>query len=348
MPKLSIVTTTYNQEKYIRQALDSFVNQKTNFPFEVVISDDCSTDSTRKIISEYANKYPDIVKPIFNEKNLGPMDNLIETLSLITSEYVALCDGDDYWTDNDKLQKQVDFLDAHKDYSICFHKTKIFFENSEFEDVSWPVSYKQDSDLNDLLKENIIPANTVVYRWIYRNDIKLRDIFPKDIVPADYYIHLMHAEKGKIRYIDEEMSHYRRHDKGMWWLTATPDGKNEFNIKYGKKFIKFYNEIEKHFNLDSKVFWYHKKDLIYNIIVTFVKKGMFKDLNMFREGNEDVFDACLNEIIERNRLYMEVLATPKITAFEEIYSTLPKFKKAVFLLMLDKKRLFGIIKRKLK
>jgi glycosyltransferase involved in cell wall biosynthesis len=348
MSKLSIVTTTYNQEKYIKQALDSFISQKTNFPFDVIISDDCSSDTTPKIIGEYASKYPDIIKPIFNKKNLGAMENLIQTLSLVKSEYVALCDGDDYWTDDNKLQKQVDFLDANKDYSICFHKTKIFFENSEFEDTLWPVEYKQDSDLSDLLKENIIPANTVVYRWIYRNDIKLSDIFPKDIVPADYYIHLLHAEKGKIRYIDEEMSHYRRHDKGMWWLSVAPDGKDEFNIKYGKKFLNFYNEVEKHFNLDSKVLWNQKKDLLYGIINTFVRKRLIKDLKSFREENEEVFDACLNEIIEGNKLYRESLKIVPISGVDEVYYSLPKFKKVIFLLMVDKKRLFSILKNKLK
>lgn len=354
MPKLSIVTTTYNQEKYIKQALDSFVSQKTNFQFEVIISDDCSTDSTRNIIKEYAKKYPDIIKPIFNERNLGAMDNLIETLSLVKSEYVALCDGDDYWTDEYKLQKQVDFLDAHKDYTICFHKTKIFFENSESEDVLWPINFKQDSDLNDLLKENVIPANSVVYRWIYRNNVKLKDVFPKDIVPGDYYIHLMHAAKGKIRYIDEQMSDYRRHDKGMWWLTVTPDGKDEFNIKYGKKLLNFYNEVEKQLNLDAKVFSYHKKDLIYNIIITFIKKGMISNLNMIKEGNENIFDLCLNEIIDRNKLYLELIKKAgsekdiHISGVDEVYYSLPRFKKVLFLLIVDKKRLFNILKNKIK
>ena len=225
MAKLTIVTTTYNQEKYIQEALDSFISQKTNFPFEILISDDGSTDKTREIIESYKTKYPDIVKPIYRKKNLGPMDNFIETLAEVKSEYVALCDGDDFWTNPKKLQKQVDFLDKNPDFSICFHQTKIFFEEQDGDEQIYPMNIPAETTLDDLIcLSNYIPANTVVYRWKFANGKEsLKDIFPEDIVPGDYYIHLLHAKEGKIYYMPEVMSSYRRHHEGMWWLNATEE-----------------------------------------------------------------------------------------------------------------------------
>ena len=124
--KLTIVTTTYNQEKYIGEAIDSMLMQKTKFPFQIVVSDDCSQDRTREILEKYKKKYPEKIKVIKNEKNLGAMENFIHTLAQIKdTEYVALCDGDDFWTDENKLQKQIDFLDNNKDFTICFHKARL-------------------------------------------------------------------------------------------------------------------------------------------------------------------------------------------------------------------------------
>ena len=124
MVKVSILSLAHNHEKYIRKALDGFVMQKTNFPFEVLIYDDASTDTTADIIQEYADKYPDIVKPLFEKENqFSRGENVSKKYNWprVQGEYVALCEGDDYWTDENKLQKQVDFLDSHPDCSLCFH-----------------------------------------------------------------------------------------------------------------------------------------------------------------------------------------------------------------------------------
>lgn len=118
--KVSIVVATYNQEKYIRQTLESIVSQKANFEFEAIVGDDCSTDNNAQIIKEYAEKYPDIIVPILREKNLGMGGNTLDLMMRATGEYIAFIEGDDYWIDEQKLQKQVDFLDAHPDYCACF------------------------------------------------------------------------------------------------------------------------------------------------------------------------------------------------------------------------------------
>ncbi len=126
-PKLTIICMTYNHAGFIAQALASFIAQKTNFAFEIFVGDDASTDGTADIVREWAARYPQI-RPFFHEKNVGFRQNLCDIASQIRSEYVAICEGDDYYLDEQKLQKQVDFLDANRDYAVCFGAAKVVFE----------------------------------------------------------------------------------------------------------------------------------------------------------------------------------------------------------------------------
>jgi glycosyltransferase involved in cell wall biosynthesis len=130
-PKVSVCIVTYNHEKYIRQCLQSVVDQKINFEIEIIVSDDCSTDKTREIISEFANLYPSTIKPIFLEKNVGAYDNFILTHQLAMGEYVCHCDGDDYFLDG-KLQAQVDVLGADKNCTAVWHRVDFFDDAGNF------------------------------------------------------------------------------------------------------------------------------------------------------------------------------------------------------------------------
>jgi glycosyltransferase involved in cell wall biosynthesis len=118
-PKVSVCMMTYNHERFIAQAIESVLEQKTSFDLELVIGEDCSTDGTRKIVAEYARKYPEKIKAMFRETNLGMTANGIQTLRECRGRYIALLEGDDYWTDPLKLQKQVDFLDVHPTCTAC-------------------------------------------------------------------------------------------------------------------------------------------------------------------------------------------------------------------------------------
>jgi len=138
---VSICTITYNHAKFIRQALDGFLMQETNFPFEVLIHDDASTDGTADIIREYAEKYPDIIKPIFQKENQyskGVQISLTYNFPRVKGKYVALCEGDDYWTDPRKLQTQVDFLEANPEFSMCFHPVTVRYEDGSSPDSDYP------------------------------------------------------------------------------------------------------------------------------------------------------------------------------------------------------------------
>lgn len=213
-PKVSIICTTYNHADFIRQALDSFIMQETNFTYEVLINDDASTDGTSEIIKEYQKKYPHIIKPNIQNENLysqGIRNMMIRfLLPNAKGKYIALCEGDDYWTDATKLQRQVDFLDKHSDYALCFHPVKVFFENNEQEEHIFPAE-KPKLTVKELLKQNYIQTNSVMYRRQKYTDL------PKEMVPGDWFLHLYHAYHGKIGYINKAMSAYRRHQGGMWW-----------------------------------------------------------------------------------------------------------------------------------
>lgn len=294
-PILTVVTTTYNHEKYIEECLKNVVSQKTDFKFLMLVSDDCSTDNTRNIIEKFHSKYPKIIVPIYHKTNLGAMENFIETLNMVHTEYVALCDGDDYWTDNSKLQQQVDFLRKNKAYNICFHKTNIFFEDNSQIPVDFPTKCRLTTELGDLLKENYIPANTVVYRWKYRKNNSFIKEFPKNIVPGDYFVHLVHAKQGKIHFINKTMSNYRRQSNGMWWLSCKKDHVREFYNIYGEKFLNFYNAVEKKLHLSKKILNEQKEYIIMNTIIADVRfMKFFRLRKLYKSEYKNYMSAFTN------------------------------------------------------
>ncbi|MEI6696949.1 MAG: glycosyltransferase [Bacteroidota bacterium] len=208
-PLLSVCLITYNHVKYIREAIEGVLMQKVNFSWEFIIADDCSTDGTREIVLEYKKKYPKFIKLILQDKNVGPAKNWIDLITYPKSKYVAYFEGDDYWIDPLKLQKQVDFLEEHPDYSICFHKVKIL-------------------KLGRLKKDNItkVPSETTTIEDLakYGNYIHtISSIFKNknyynlgQFCVGDYPLHLINAQTGKIKYINKTMAVYRIHDNGIW------------------------------------------------------------------------------------------------------------------------------------
>gem|GEM_PF-383791 len=235
MLKVSIITISYNQEKYIKQALDSFVMQKCNFNYEVIVADDCSSDRTQDFIKEYAKKYPNIIKPILRKNNIGAWNNFLDALNTTKGKYIALCEGDDYWTDENKLQKQVDFLEKHPDYSVCFHPVRVFFENKEKEDYIFPRDKIDGFTFESLLEANFIQTNSVMYK---RQNYKG---IATDVIPGDWYLHLYHAKFGKIGFINKVMSDYRRHSGGIWW--GTVGNQTEFWKKNGIIHLNLYKRL---------------------------------------------------------------------------------------------------------
>jgi glycosyltransferase involved in cell wall biosynthesis len=211
-PKVSIVSTTHNQQAYVGEAFDSFVAQQTGFPVEIIVADDASTDATPAIIREYSSQYPHLFRPILRSKNLGLNPNLTDALSTARGEYLALCEGDDYWIDPLKLSKQVAFLDRHPETAICFHPVRVTWEDGRATDSEFPpVDWRDDLSVETLIARNFIHTNSVMYRRLPRYD----DI-PADVMPLDWYLHMRHAVHGDIAMLPETMAVYRRHAEGLW------------------------------------------------------------------------------------------------------------------------------------
>jgi glycosyltransferase involved in cell wall biosynthesis len=211
-PKISACLITYNQENFIKKCLEGAVSQIVNFDYEIIIGDDCSSDNTKQICLEYSTKYPNLIKYTKRNNNLGMIGNWITTISECSGNYIALCEGDDYWTDPYKLQKQVDFLDANPDYVLSFHKVKILQPNGELVKdfiTKVPENYETQETLARL--GNYIHTPSVVFRNVLKELPKEFSISPI----GDYFMYMLLSEHGKLKYLEEEMAVYRE-GVGIW------------------------------------------------------------------------------------------------------------------------------------
>ncbi len=216
--KVTIRCITYNQKDYIRQCLDGFVMQKTNFRFEAIVHDDASTDGTDEIVREYAEKYPDIIKPIFETENQyskhdGSLGRIMNANT--RGKYVAICEGDDYWTDPLKLQKQADFLDANPQCSLTYHACKNVFSTPCKVNILYGECVKESYSDIDIL--SIYPFQTATV--MYRKDILDSDLYKKaqaiGCTAGDQILFLTASRLGTIEGVNEKMSVYRRHEGGI-------------------------------------------------------------------------------------------------------------------------------------
>ena len=214
IPLLSVCLITYNHVNFIKQAIDGVLMQKVGFAWELIIADDFSTDGTREIVLEYKDKYPDLIKLILQEKNVGAAQNFIDLITAPKSKYIAYFEGDDYWTDALKLQKQVDFLEANPDFAICFHNVAIINEdNPERNRLNNDDLTPEISTLDNLLEGNnyIATCSAVIKTNLIQN---LPDWFTS-LPFGDYALYLIAARHGKIKYINNVMSVYRIHPGGI-------------------------------------------------------------------------------------------------------------------------------------
>lgn len=217
-PVLSIAVLTYNHEKYIGQALDSILMQEVNFSYEIVIADDVSKDGTRDVINKYIAENPDRnIRTLFQEKNVGMYQNGMDLFNALKGTYAAFLEGDDYWLDKHKLQKQVDWLEQHPGDVMCFHKAQMVDDsgsnNKRFSEY-YPASQKSHTNIYTLLEEgNYIPSASRVHRNVFKGAYPSIMMEPKTI--PDYTLNLSLATHGDIAFMDEAMSAYRLHGGGV-------------------------------------------------------------------------------------------------------------------------------------
>ncbi len=211
IPLVSIWMITYNHVLFIKDALESILVQKTNFNFEVIIGDDNSDDGTAQIIKQYATKFPQIIKPIYNPTNIGMHKNTIYTLQRCTGKYIAMLEGDDKWIDDNKLQMQVDFLEKNKDVSLCFTNCNQIDKNSN-------VIKNKMIDFDSRLFTHIdIPFFAPTATRLMRNIIP--STIPNsffDCGGPDTYLLTLLSLHGNIKFINKTTSAYRYHNNGIW------------------------------------------------------------------------------------------------------------------------------------
>ena len=245
-PKVSVCVPTYNHEKYIRQTLDGALMQKTDFEFEIVIGDDASTDNNQAIIKEYADKYPNIFRTFLHKQNQGPSEpkefggrnNVLALLKACKGDYVALCEGDDYWTDPLKLQKQVDFMEANLDFSISHHNMTVIYEDASPEHFFNDQNQKTESSIEDILADRWFIATAAT---LYRNVFREKDFadWHGRAAAGDWALAIQLAATGKIHYFKESMGVYRKHKGG---LSNVQSATNLFFLKNRRKMFVEVNE----------------------------------------------------------------------------------------------------------
>ena len=225
-PLVSVLTLAYNHAPYIRECLDGILMQKTNFAFELLIHDDASTDGTADIIREYEAKYPDIIKPIYqteNQYSKGVKVSLTYLYPRAKGKYIAMCEGDDYWTDPLKLQKQVDFMEANEDIPCCFHRVDILRQNeNKFEKGSLPKFIKEDDICEgkfftneDRLEKWFAYILAIMFRskyidYLTKNSKKYKFTFNDNHII--YYL----MKDSKAYYFKDSMAIYRINDGGVF------------------------------------------------------------------------------------------------------------------------------------
>ena len=246
---VSVLCVAYNHGKYIRQTLESFLAQDTNFSYEILVNDDASTDDTAELIRQIAEKNPDKVFPILQSENQYSKGKIIVDILMqkARGKYVAICEGDDYWSDTHKLQTQVDWMESHPDYSACVHNTMIYnCENGE--ETPYNIKYSQDRDLG---LEDVAYG---VGRLYHTSSILSRAEYYLDM-PEFYYISMKHhvgdhpraiwfAINGKVRYMDRIMSVYRCYSAPSSWSVRMRDGNFVEDRLTGA--VEMYKSVLKH------------------------------------------------------------------------------------------------------
>jgi glycosyltransferase involved in cell wall biosynthesis len=249
-PVVSVVTITYNHGPYIRRCIEGVLMQKTSFPFEFIIGEDCSTDGTREIVLDYAKKYPGIIRAITSEVNVGSLENINRANSACQGEFIAFCEGDDFWIDPLKLQKQYDAIIKYEATLVAHGTFVIFYQNGKKDNEAKIRRARDGSGFLDI--KEILEGKALFHTssFFLRSDIlkNLPDWY--FLSPAgDLPIKVVSANSGKIYYVDEIMSVYRKGTSGSYTDQKLKSivQKDGWRSNHEKEFIQKYMNIEKDF-----------------------------------------------------------------------------------------------------
>ncbi|MGI4737158.1 MAG: glycosyltransferase [Janthinobacterium lividum] len=222
-PTVDVCMLTYNHAAFVQQAIESVLAQQTNFLVRLVIGDDGSTDETRALITEYAQRQPARFKLLFHERNVGIIPNFVQVLESCEAPFVAVLDGDDYWTDSHKLQQQVDFLQAHAEFSVSAHDAEMFWQDGSTPPTPFSTTKpalqqgRQEFTHTDVVRNGwFLPTASLVFR---RALIQKLPAWFRTVFSGDYSLLLLLSEAGKVHYTPQMMARYRIHARGASFIT---------------------------------------------------------------------------------------------------------------------------------
>lgn len=245
LPLVSVCMISYNHKKFIRQAIEGVLMQDTNFEYELVISDDCSPDNTGDEIQACIDSHPNgnRIKYFQHQVNLGGLPNILFAFDKCDGKYIAICEGDDYWTDPNKLQKQIDFLEANEDYAMCCHNAMIIYEDKSYQPrIFSKIDTDTDFDMAQIVSDWVIPTASMVIRSKF---IKPLPDWVKNIYSIDFTLALLLMSKGKIHFFAASQSVYRI-DYGGTSMSAVMGAKVEFVANQHIKLLNYFNEETNH------------------------------------------------------------------------------------------------------
>jgi len=215
IPKVTVLVVTYNHVRFVTQALESALGQRTSFDVEILVSEDCSTDGTREAVIAYQQKYPERIRLLLSEKNVRSNAVVARGIHAARGEYIALLDGDDYWISTAKLQKQSDFLDRQPRCSCCFHNARVEQEGGAKPPWNWtPTGHPPISTFKDIWQGNFIATCSIMFR---RSALGAIPAWYDSLFPiTDWPLHILSAQSGDIGYLDEVLGVYRYHPGGLY------------------------------------------------------------------------------------------------------------------------------------
>ncbi|MEC6882325.1 glycosyltransferase [Photobacterium piscicola] len=240
--KVSVCCITYNQDQYISEAIESFLNQSTTFPFEIIISDDFSTDNTLSIIEKYKKNYPNLIKIIAGKSNVGANNNLLRVMNSASGDYIALCEGDDFWCDYLKLEKQYKLMKDNSEVVLSYHSAYILTGNER------KLDYVKDDIFHnalDVINHHYGCFSPTASYMFKRNLVDNLPCWFSDAPIGDYFIELYGMKDGKGLYIDEPMSVYRQMADNSW--SSSIHGNVEKYVSMRLNMIDFYHKTKKDF-----------------------------------------------------------------------------------------------------
>ena len=211
--KASVLMITYNHARFIAQAIESALIQRTDFAYELVVGDDCSTDGTGDIVRRYADRYPDVIRPLWTDRNLGMLPNFLRCWKACRGQYIAVLEGDDYWINPEKLATQVEAMERHPEWPMCFQRVQVVFDDGRPPVLQPAGPQKPVFTVRDLMHRNPVQPCGVIYRAGQLGNLPDR---LAGLALGDWPLAILHALHGDVGFLDQVMAVYRQHRGGAW------------------------------------------------------------------------------------------------------------------------------------